>query len=414
MSRVGRAAAQSAAQGRTRTTSVKDDRGVKQVFTRIGRPGPRAVARRRVFLACGTVVTVLALTACGSGSSSVSAGAQPANVSAAQARIAPFTGAPSDFPVTDPLSKPLPPGKAFVFLQCSTPFCALAGKGLQAAVAGVGGKFTALNAGATAQTSQAAASSALAMRPDVVFVTVDPSLYGDGLRKLSDAGVKVVSISITKDVRQSGVTFNYIGEDEIAEDGRLMADWVVAKQGNKADVVFYGLPTFDFSKPLEQAFRDELKKNCPSCGLRTSSIDVATIGTTAPHTVVTDLQAHPSTNVAVFSSLQIAAGLPAEMKAANLSVTTIGRGPTPQNLQDIKNGAITAGLAIDTPVSVWTAVDAAARLILGGQPTDSEQAGDLDKQFLTQKDLTFDPTNGWVGYPDYAQRFARLWRGAAG
>lgn len=189
---------------------------------------------------------------------------------------------------------------------------------------------------------------------------------------------------------------------------------MIQHNGSKANAVFYGLPTFDFSEPLQQAFQGEMTKNCPSCKVRTVPIDAATIGTTSPRTVVTDLQAHPETNVAVFVSFQIAAGLPAAMRAAGLSgITTVGRGPTPGNLQDIKDGGLTAGLAIDTPVSTWTAVDAAARLVVGGQPTTSEKAGELDKQFLEQKDITFDPTKGWTGYPDYPQRYAKLWHPAS-
>ncbi|MDQ2848714.1 MAG: substrate-binding domain-containing protein [Actinomycetota bacterium] len=321
-----------------------------------------------------------------------------------------YTGKPSAFPVTDPLPEKLPAGKKFVFLQCGTPFCALAGMSLQAAVVAIGGSFTKLNAGTTASTAQAAASSALALKPDAVFMTVDPSLFGDGLKKLSAAGIKVVSISLTKDVQPYGVSFNYIGADEIGADGKLMADWVIAHNGAKSNVVFYGLPIFDFSAPLQQAFENEMKANCSSCSVRAVSIDASTIGTKAPSTIVADLQAHPSTKVAVFVSLQLAQGLPAAMKAAGLSgITTIGRGPTPGNLQDIKSGALTAGLAIDAPVSTWTAVDAAARLIEGGQPTASEKAGELDKQFLEQKDITFDPTNGWIGYPDFTTRYGKLW-----
>ena len=304
----------------------------------------------------------------------------------------------------------LPAGKKFVFLQCGTPFCALAGVSLQASAVAIGGTFTKLTAGSTASSAQSAVSSALALKPDVVFVTVDPSLFGDGLRHLSDAGVKIVSISIAKDVAPLGVTFNYIGADEIDNDGKLLADWAIAHNGAKAKVVFYGLPTFDFSSPLQQAFENEMKKTCPSCSVRTVPIDVSTIGTTAPRTVVADLQAHPGTDVAVFVSLQIAQGLPAAMRAAGLSgIATVGRGPTPGNLQDIKDGGLTAGLAIDAPVSAWTAVDAAARLLEGGQPTASEKAGVLDEQFLEQKDITFDPTNGWIGYPDFTKRYATLW-----
>ena len=131
-------------------------------------------------------------------------------------------------------------------------------------------------------------------------MTVDPALFGNGLKQLSAAGIKVVSISIAKNAKPYGVTFNYIGSTEVDNDGKLLADWVIANKGAKANAVFYGLPTFDFSNPLQQAFVNEMKKECPSCTVRTVPIDAATIGTTAPSTVVADLQAHPATNVAVF------------------------------------------------------------------------------------------------------------------
>lgn len=368
----------------------------------------------RVAATCLSVAAVMTVAACSSGpaatSTSASAGKSAVDVAGAKAAIAPYIGKPSAFPVTEPLSQPLPAGKKFVFFQCATPFCALAGRSLQAAVIAIGGSYTAVSSGATAQTSQAAASSVLALKPDVAFVSIDPSLFGDSLKKLSDAGIKVVSISIAKDVTPFGISFNYIGADALKQDGALLADWVVATKGSDVNAVFYGLPTFDFSMPMQQAFDSELKAKCASCQARAVQIDVATIGTTAPRTMVADLQAHPKTNVAVFVSLQMAQGLPAAMQSAGLSgITTVGRGPTPGNLQDIKDGKLTAGLSIDAPVSTWTAVDAAARLLEGGQPTASEMAGALDQQFLQKQDITFDPTNGWSGYPDFAQQFAKLW-----
>jgi ribose transport system substrate-binding protein len=126
---------------------------------------------------------------------------------------------------------------------------------------------------------------------------------------------------------------------------------------------------------------------------------------------VTDLPAHPAPTAGAFVGLEAAAGLPAALKSAGItSVKTVGFGPTAGNLQDIKDGNLTAGLAIDFPMSVWTAVDAAARLLEGAQPTASEQAGEVPEQFLEQKDITFNPTLGWSAFPNYAQRFAQLWK----
>ena len=371
-------------------------------------------ARRRTAWTIGAAAAAaLALSGCGSSASTASTSsgsASGANVAAAKAAIAPLTGHPSGFPVTTALSKPLPAGARFVFLQCSTTVCGLVAQELKPAVAAIGGSLTNVNAGATAATSQAAAASVLALKPNVVFLRgLEPSLFAGGLKALSAAGITVVSISISKDVKPYGITFNYIGQQFTDEEGKLLADWVIAREGDHADVIFYGVPAIDFSNPMQQAFEDEMKKNCPSCKVRTVPIDVTTLGTTSAQTVVTSLQSHPDVNTAVFASYEVADGLPAALKAADLTVTTLGYGPNPENLQDIKSGGLTAGLAVDFPVSVWAAVDSAARLLEGGQPTQSEIAGDVPSQFLTQSDITFDPARGWSAYPDYAQRFTQLW-----
>ncbi len=376
-------------------------------------PASRPVGARTAAMAVMAVAAVLLASACGSSSSAGSTAASSGatvNVAAAKAALAPYTGRPSAFPVSEALTQKLPAGKKFAYLQCATPICALAGNLLRPAVAAIGGTLTTVNAGSTAQASQAAASSVLALKPDAVLYSGStPALFGGGLKKMSDAGIKVVSISISTDVKPYGITFNYIGASTTELYGKLLADWVIANQGAKADAVFYGVPALDLSASVQKAFQDELKLNCPSCTARTVPIDVATIGKTSAATVVSDLQAHPSTDVAVFVSFQVAAGLPAAMKVAGLKIPTVGFGPSPGNLADIKTGGLTAALAIDFPVSVWTAVDSAARLIEGAQPTAGEQAGDVPLQFLEQKDITFDPTNGWSGYPDFPQRFAPLW-----
>ena len=165
----------------------------------------------RAAAACASAAAIVLVAACSSssgsasatssGSASGSASATGANVTAAQAALVPITGHPSAFPVTTPLPEKLPAGKKFVFLQCGTPFCALAGMSLQR---GRGGDRRDFHEGGPRvrrrrrRRSPRPARSLL--KPDVVFMTVDPSLFGDGLKKLSNAGIKVVSISIAKDV----------------------------------------------------------------------------------------------------------------------------------------------------------------------------------------------------------------------
>ena len=58
---------------------------------------------------------------------------------------------------------------------------------------------------------------------------------------------------------------------------------------------------------------------------------------------------------------------------------------------------------------MWTIVDQTAREMTGQPLAGNEAKGLGVVQFLTQKDITFNPTKGWTGYPDFPQRFAKLW-----
>jgi ribose transport system substrate-binding protein len=375
-------------------------------------------ARGRLLSACGLVVTASLIAACGgsSSTSNVTSGSASAHTSkgvsqaAAQAAIKPYSGHPSAFPVTQPLGKRLPAGTTFVYLQCSTPVCAQVGELLGPAVKTLGAKMTVINSGGTASSSQAAAASALSLKPAAVLIpAVTPSLFGTSLKSLVAAGIKVTSVGVIGGSKY-GINFGIGGLGSTVTAGKLMADWVIAKEGAKANVVFYTTPELDFSAPMEQSFAQELTQNCPSCQLRTVPVSVTTFGSTAPQTIATDLEAHPSTSVAVFASMEAATGLPAALKAADVAVTTLGFAPTPGNLQDIKTGGLTEGLGLDLPVQEWTQVDATARLLLN-EPLSTSEA-DVDLEFLGQKQITFNPSMGWTGYPNFAQRFAALWHSA--
>ena len=189
-----------------------------------------------------------------------------------------------------------------------------------------------------------------------------------------------------------------------------MADWVVANKGPKANVAFYTTPELSFTAYIQSAFKAELSHLCPKCTMRTVDVSVTTFGSTAPETVVSDLQAHPSTNTAVFGVYEAAEGLPAAMQSAGLKVTTLGFAPTPQNLQDIKSGGLTEGLAFSLPITCFMLVDEASRLIEHAPLPAGERAQDVTWQFLAKKNLNFDVSKGWAGYPNFAASFAKLWK----
>ena len=388
------------------------DLGRRGIGTALSSRSWRHRALRVVGCALATVA-VVAVAACASpgssgNSGSTAAGAAGANVTAAMAGLAAFTGKPSPFPVTEPLAKPLPAGTKFVYLDASDPIGAQIGQLLKSAVAAVGGQFIAIPAGETASSAQAAAASAVADHPAVVLIPAFlPNEFGGELQALRSEGAKIVGAGMIG-WQKYGISSCVGCEALETTQGTLLADWVVAHEGAKANTVFYSVPELNFTATMWTAFRAQLAKLCPGCAVRNVPVDFSTIGTTAPQTIVNDLQSHSGTNVAVFSSMDMAQGLPTAMSAAGVNVATIGSTPTTENLQDIKAGKMTAGVALAVNITAWTMVDVGAKLVIGQTPQPSEAVGTAI-QLLQGNDISFSPTDGWLGYADYAQRFAELW-----
>jgi ribose transport system substrate-binding protein len=182
--------------------------------------------------------------------------------------------------------------------------------------------------------------------------------------------------------------------------------------GNKANVQFNWVPELSFSAVIRDGFVKELKSLCPDCKVHLLKIPVATLGNKAPQLIVSDLQANPDTNVVVGSNSEQLIGLPAALGTAGLKVGTLGGAASPVNLQYIKNGQQTADIALDLPVLSWSLLDAAVRGATGQPITGLEAKGLPPEQFLAKEDITFDPSKGWTGYPDFAQRFVKLWSAA--
>lgn len=358
----------------------------------------------------GVTGLLLGLAACGgSGQASSGSGAKDGGSSAAAAKaLAPFVGQPSPFPVTDKLKK-VPKGATIAFMDCGTPVCGQFWALLGPAAHTMGVKLERIKAGFAASAVSAAFDSVVASRPDAVIISpIEPDLYKTQLQELQRANIPVVTTGVTN-AAAFGIKSPQYAIPQTVQVGKLLADYVAAKVGSKAHVAFYYEPELDFSKVMQKAVEDELKAVCPGCSIRSTPIAAATVGNTAPNTIVSDLQDHPDTSVAVFAGDEMEIGLPAAMKQAGINVKTVGATPTPTNLQYLKDGQETASLGLDLPVLTWTLLDQSAREIVGQKLTGPEAKGLTVIQFLTKDDITFDPSKGWTGYPDYAKRFARLW-----
>lgn len=367
--------------------------------------GTVEVARLRVTVAIAALVVV---AACGSATGSGGSAAK-ADTATAKSQLAKYSGKISGFPVDEPLKSKPAAGSKFAYLQCISPTCGIIAHVLSGAAKVLGVQFVAVKAGGSASDQQAAMDTIIALKPaGVVLAGLDPSTIGAQIKQLTSAKIPVSTMGI-QDTDQYGVQAPINSGDAQKLYGKLMASYVVAKHGGKAKAVVYVVPELSFAPKVATAFIAEMKTLCPKCNVRKVDISLATVGTSSPSTIVSDLQAHPDTNIAVFTEYDAATGLPAAMKTAGIKVDTIGLSPSPSNLQDIKNGDLGAAVAVDIPVMVWSAMDATARIAGGQELTAGEKAGIPPVQVIEKKDITFDTTKGFSGYPDFVQRFSKLW-----
>lgn len=359
------------------------------------------------------VGATFALAACGSDSDDDSTGTAGgggggADVAAAKAEVAPFIGKPSPFPVTEPLEE-RPDGALVAFMDPGTPVGSLLWEFLKPAAQTMGVEVQRFKAGPAQNVTTAGFDAALAAEPDILITgAVDPSRWAPQLEQFQEMGTSVVGTGISNGAEYGLEPVNG-GPKDMERNGRLMADYVVGHMTPNANVAMFDIAELPFTKELSAAFEAELESICPDCSVRTTSLQAATIGNTSVNAIVSDLQANSDTNVAVFASDELQHGLPDALSKAGIEVLTLGFAPDPVNLQQLKEEKETAVLGTDLITSVWTILDQGARQLTGQELTGPEAEGYSVIQFLTPKDITFDPQFGWSGYPDFAQRFAELW-----
>ncbi len=359
----------------------------------------------------GLALAAVALAGCGGSSSDSSSSATAArtDVAAAQAAVADYTGKPTAFPVDEPLERK-PVGKTFAYFQCSTPACALFAQIAAPTQKLLGYRLNVVKAGPSANEAQSAMDSILSLKPaGVVLPGADPHQFLHQMQQLQQSNTPVSANGVVEPGKY-GIQSDFINDRTDTLAGKLMADWAVAHGGG--EVAFYGVPELSFTPVIQTGFDHEMAKVCPACKVRHVEIPVGAIGKNAPSLVVSDLQSHPSTKTAVFGTAEAGTGLPAALQAAQRNVQLIGWGPPPAILGYIKQGQWDAGVGVDAFTMLWAQIDALARMASGQPVTAGEKEGLPPIQILSKADIDFDPTQGWKAYPDFAQRFAKLW-GAA-
>jgi ribose transport system substrate-binding protein len=383
--------------------------------------GPRPLRRRGLRRSLGAASTLtaslvalacaLALAACGSDDETTTTGgaAKSADVAAAKQAIAPFVEKPSAFPITTPLDGD-PAGKRIAYMDCGTTLCGLLYALASPPAQALGMEMTRVPTGLTADSVNTAFNTVIEGDYDgAMLAAVQPSLFERGLDGFESKEIPLVTTGVTGGDR-SRIPVMQTSEEATNRAARLLASWVVARNGADTDVVFYVTPEVTFMNLLNDTFTEEVRRLCPGCKVRSVELPAATLGTRSPSLVVDDLQAHPDTKTAVFAGPTQVQGLTSALKTAGIEIETLVNFPDPAVLELIQSGQVTAGLAIDLPVVAWTLVDSLARLSSGEPADPGAVADEPPMQFLTKRQLEgANVERGWTAYPDFAERFMKLW-----
>jgi ribose transport system substrate-binding protein len=367
--------------------------------------------------ACATT-----LSACGGNSSDNSAGSSSksssggaytaSSLAKAKAAVAPYLK-PSPIPVKQPLSKQPPPGSKVVFVSCKSPECQQFVPGLKAAAAAAGVQFEQVLAGTSAQDVNSAFESAAQMKPlAIIDPALDPSLWRQASKHLKVQGTPVVGHAV---VEPAGDNFaaTVMGPAALQKWGRLQADFVYTRTGNKSRAVYLNTPEFAIFGPMATSFKSELSSLCSSCDPQILNIPAASLGTTASSKIVSYLQAHPDIKWVVTSAPSQVFGLPPALKAAGLKVHIMSDGGLPQNYQYIKAGQQDADISVDYGQDTWLMMDRALRAGTGEKIAPDQQGLTASQQILTANEMNFDLAKGWTAFPDYQSYFKKLWTPAS-
>lgn len=370
-----------------------------------------------VALSAAALLTLSACSSGGSGSATgtdtgTDTGSPAADVAAATAALQPIIDAPSAFPIEDPLATSVA-GKRIAIIDCGTPACAMFGDLAKPAVEQLGVEATVIQSGQSADGIANAFDTILAGGYDGVFMSgIAYPLWKAKGEQLAEAGIPVAATGITGIDPAVGISLG--GDQQSKRAGSFLADWTIMHADGPVDSVIYQTPELPFSVVIAESYVERMAELCAECTARITDIPVTAIGSSAASIVIDDLSAHPESKIAAFTIGEQALGLPQAMRTAGITdVATVVNGPAPAQLSDLQNGDLTAALAADWPVLVWSSIDTLARL-MAGDPVTAGATNDLVvQQMLTGEQITGDVSRGWSGYPDFAERFIGLWSQAA-
>lgn len=200
---------------------------------------------------------------------------------------------------------------------------------------------------------------------------------------------------------------------DFVQDGKVLADYVLAKSECKANAVTYTASQYVILLDMNKGIEDEFAALCPEdCKLKVSEVNTGELATAVGPQVVADLNRDRSINWLIPQFDAAAQPMVPAIKAAGLSdrVKLVGHDGVDVNMDWVRNQDVQVmDMSFPEPDYVgWVILDQMLRALSGAKPAD-----------LVMPGVVFDgdniPAEGEPLFPefgDYESAFEKLW-GAA-
>src|SRR5215475_4568311 len=300
--------------------------------------------------------------------------ADSAGLAKAQALLSQYEQQPTSITSTVKIGKPVPKGKTVYFVTCgASPECTQEGALVKQADDLLGWKTVVLNNDGTPQQWKAAFNQVVRAKPAAVLYSAIPqAVFASDVAALKANHTFVAGCCVT-DLPGSTTGIGYAIDvpAQIGPIGGAQAAFVAADSKDTGDSVIVNLPSFPILSQAVIDYKSSMATYCPSCQVKELDISLANIAT-APATITSYLRANPNIKYVVAATDGLTIGLPAALKAAQLTdVKIVGQGATPTNLQYLHSGEQAFDVAFPYYEALWSMVTAAAENAAGAPVTAS-------------------------------------------
>ena len=257
-------------------------------------------------------------------------------------------------------------------------------------------------------------TQAVAANADAIIIFgIDPDLIAAALAEAEDAGIPVISGGGENagSPPRSDVYVDMTAD--LARDGKIMADYVLAEMGCDGDAVLINSSLFKVAVAMNDGVMDEFERLCPTdCTLGYEEINLADMAVSLPVQASTVVRANPDIEWLIPGFDVFAFFVHQGLDEAGITnVKTVSHDGAFANLDVIRSGGIQVASMAWSPQDYrgWVLIDEVARALLGLPPDLNEAL--LINQMLDTTNLGPDNdfTTNFPGMTGFRDEYKAIW-----